>query len=105
VHSPLNIIWWKVPESGGGAPLVCGVEGDTAPWIFIDHSDGLKWAFRTHVIKKTCTLMVCDVPLLRSSPSLGEVLHENQFNLHFDPRLLYSWVVMNIINGIARGAV
>ena len=48
--------------------------------------------------------MVFDVLLLkRSSPSLGEVLHENQFNLHFDPRLLCSWVVMNIINGIAGG--
>ena len=47
--------------------------------------------------------MVCDVPLLRSSPSLGEVLHENQSNLHFDPQLLGSWVVMNIISGITRG--
>jgi len=34
---------------------------------------------------------------------LGEVLPENQSNLYFDPQLLGSWVVMNIINGIARG--
>ena len=46
--------------------------------------------------------MVCDGSLLRSSPSLGEVLHGNQSNIHFDPQLLGSWVVMNIINGIAR---
>jgi len=46
--------------------------------------------------------MVCDLPLLRSSPSLGEVLHVNWCNLHFDLQLLGSWVVMNIINGIAR---
>ena len=39
--------------------------------------------------------------LFRSDPSLGEVLHENWFNLYFDPQLLGSWVVMNIINGIA----
>ena len=43
------------------------------------------------------------VPLLRSSPNLGKVLHENQSNLHFDPQLHGSWVDMNIINGIARG--
>ena len=46
--------------------------------------------------------MVCNVPLLRSSPYLGEVLHENQSNLHFEPQLLGSWAVMNSINGIAR---
>jgi len=56
--------------------------------ILIDHSDGLRQAFGTWVFKKTCTLMVCDVPLLKSSPSLGEVLHESQSNLHFDTRLL-----------------
>ena len=43
--------------------------------------------------------MVCDVPLLRSGPSLGEVLHENQYNPHFDPQLLGSCV---LINSIAR---
>ena len=52
---------------------------------------------------ETCTLVMCDVPLLRSSPSLGEFLHENQFNIHFDLQLLGSLVVMNIINSIARG--
>jgi len=45
----------------------------------------------------------CDVPLLRSSPSLGKVLQENQSKLYFDPQLLGSWEVMIIINGIARG--
>ena len=40
------------------------------------------------VFKKTCTLMVCDALLFRSSPRLGEVLYENQFSLHFDPQLL-----------------
>ena len=45
--------------------------------------------------------MVCNVPLLRSSPSLEEGLHENQSNLHFHPKLFCSWVVMNIITGIA----
>ena len=43
--------------------------------------------------------IVCDVPLLRSSPCLREVLHENESNL----QLLSSLVVMSIINGIARG--
>lgn len=38
--------------------------------------------------------MVCDVP--------GEILHENQYNPHFDPQLLGSCVLMNIINSIAR---
>ena len=71
--------------------------------ISIDHSDGLRWAFGTRVFKKTCILMVCDFPLLRSIPSWGEVLHENQSSVHFDPRLLSPWVLMNIINGIARG--
>jgi len=46
--------------------------------------------------------MVCDLPLLISSPRLGEVLHVNWCNLHFDLQLLGSWVVMNIINSIAR---
>ena len=62
----------------------------------------LDGAFGTQVFKKTCTLMVYDVPLIRSSPCLGEVLHENQSNLKFDPQMLGSWVVMNIINGIHR---
>ena len=46
-------------------------------------------------------LVVCDVPPFRSS--LVEVSCENQSNLHFDPQLLGCWVVMNIINGIAKG--
>ena len=46
--------------------------------------------------------MVCDVPLLRSSPSLGKVLQENQSKLYIDPQLLGSWEVMFLINGIAR---
>ena len=46
--------------------------------------------------------MVCDVPLFRSSSSLVEVLHEKQSNIHFDSQLPDFWVVMNIINGIAR---
>ena len=49
---------------------------------FIDPSCGPRWAFDTLVLKKTCTLMVCDVPPFRSSPSLGEVLHENQSDLY-----------------------
>jgi len=64
---------------------------------FIDHSDGLRQAFGTLVFKKTCTLMVCDVPMLRSSPSLGEVLHENQSNLHFDPNCLTLQWLVNLI--------
>jgi len=39
-------------------------------------------------------------PLLRSRPCFREVLPENHSNLHLDRQLL---VVMNIINGIARG--
>jgi len=35
--------------------------------------------------------MVFDVPPFRSDPSLGEVLHEKQFELHFDPQLLGFW--------------
>jgi len=69
---------------------------------FIDHSDGSKQALRTLVFKKPCNwLYVCDVPPFR--PSLVEVSCENQSNLHFDPQLLGCWVVMNIINGIAKG--
>ena len=34
---------------------------------------------------------------------LEVVLHENQFNLHFDLKLLSFWMDMNIINSIARG--
>ena len=34
---------------------------------------------------------------------LEEILHENQFNLHFDLKLLCFWMVINIINSIARG--
>ena len=52
---------------------------------FNDIHRPLRWpqtAFATQVFKKTCTLIVCDVPLLRSSPGLGEVLHENQSNLN-----------------------
>ena len=33
---------------------------------------------------------------------LVEVLHENWSNLHFDSQLFGFWVVMNIINGIAK---
>jgi len=51
----------------------------------------------TQIFKKTCTLMVCDVPLLRSNPSWGEVLHENQSIVQFDPWLLCSWMFMNIM--------
>ena len=46
--------------------------------------------------------MVCDVSLLRSR---GEVLHENQSNLHFEPELLSSCVVMNIIKVLPEGAL
>ena len=53
------------------------------------------------VFKKTYTLMVCDVPLFRSSSSLVEVLHEKQSNIHFDSQLPDFWVVMNIINSMA----
>jgi len=49
---------------------------------FIDPSCGPRWAFDTLVLKKTWTLMVCDVPPFRSSPSLEEVLHENRSDLH-----------------------
>jgi len=65
----------------------------------IDHYmyNGPRWAFGTHVIKKTCTLILSDVPLLRSIPSLGQVLHENQSNFHFDPQLLGSWNIMTFL--------
>ena len=48
--------------------------------------------------------MVCDVPLLRSSPSLGKVLHEKHSNIHSNPQLLGSQVVMNIIMVLPEGA-
>lgn len=62
----------------------------------VSHSNGPIWAFSTWVLKENGVRM----PLLGSSPSqvsLGEVLHENRSNLHFDPG-----VVTNIINGFAR---
>jgi len=58
-------------------------------------------AFNTLILKKTCTAMVCDVPSFRSDQSLGEVLH----NLHFVHQRLGFWVIMNIVNNIARGAL
>ena len=93
----------------GAPPLVCGYRrgcnllGVLDLMRIIDYSDGLRWAFGTWVFKKTCTLMACDVPLLRSCPSLEEVQHENQSNIHFGPQLLGSWVVKYIVNCNARG--
>jgi len=93
----------------GAPPLVCGdrrgcnLLGVLDLMRIIDYSDGLRWAFGTWVFKKTCTLMACDVPLLRSCPSLEEVQHENQSNIHFGPQLLGSWVVKYIVNCNARG--
>ena len=53
------------------------------------------------ILKKPCTAMVCDVPTFRSNQSLGEVLHD----LHFVHQFLGLWVIMNIVNNIARGAL
>jgi len=70
----------------GATPLVCGngrgcsLLGVLDLMRIIDCSDGLRRAFGTWVFKKTCTLMVCGMRLLRSCPSLGEVQHENQFD-------------------------
>ena len=61
---------------------------------FMDLTEGLSW-----VLKKTCRLMVYDVPAVRSSPTLGRSWAKNPADLH----LLGLWVVLNIINGIARG--
>ena len=91
----------------GAPPLVCGdgrgcsLLGVLDLMRIIDYSDGLRRAFGTRVFKKT--LMVCDVPLLRSCPSLGEVQHENQSSIHFGPQLLGSWAVKYIINCDVRG--
>ena len=49
----------------------CPLFGGSTVMKFIDHFNGLRQAFGTQVFKKTCTLAVCGVPLLRSSPSLG----------------------------------
>jgi len=54
----------------------------------IDHSDGLRQAFGTRVFKKTwCVMCHCSDPI---QLSLGEVLHENQSNIHFDSQELGS---------------
>jgi len=70
---------------------------------FIESSNGPRCAFSTLVFKKTCTLIVCDVPTFRFRTSLEEVLHETQSDLQFEHELFGFWVVMNIIKGIARG--
>jgi len=44
-----------------------------------------------------------DVPLLTSTPSLGEVPQVNQSKLHFDSQLLGSWRSRISLNGVARG--
>jgi len=46
---------------------------------------------------------MCATANIQSKSILGKVLHENQSNIHFDPQLFDFWVVMNTINGIARG--
>jgi len=49
---------------------------------------------------KWCILMVCDVPLLRFSVSLGEVLQENQSTLHFVSHCLApgrSWISLMVL--------
>ena len=74
------------------------VEGHAAPlgvFGFNEIHMSLQW-HQTDIwpFKKTCMLMVCDVPLFRSGPSL---IHKN---LHFDPLLLGFWVVMNIIKSL-----
>ena len=48
-------------------------------------------------------VMVYDVPAVRSSPSLGRSWAKIQLIPTFDLQLLGLRVVMNIINGIARG--
>ena len=45
--------------------------------------------------------MVCDVPTFRSDQSLGEFLHD----LHFVHQFLGLWVIMNIVNNVARGTL
>jgi len=54
--------------------------------IFIDHANGLRQAFGT-----------------QEENMHTDFLHQNQSNVHIDPQLLCSWVVMNTINGVARG--
>ena len=77
---------------GGASPFIC--RGGRR----CNSLGELRRAFGAQVFKKACTLMATT----QSQSSLVEVLHENQSNLYFDPRLLGCWVVMNIINGIAR---
>jgi len=57
-HPPLNITW------GGRGCSPLGVLG---VMIFIGCSAGLRQAFGNRIFKKACTLMVCDVPLLRTT--------------------------------------
>ena len=87
---------WGVPKGGGGMGKRRISHGILVLMRFIDHSNGLRQALGTQVFKKTCThLMVCDVPLLTSSPSLRIS--------QISTLIPISRVVMNIINGIARG--
>ena len=48
------------------------------PWCldlvtFIDSSEGPRWTLDTLLLRQPCTLMVCDVPTFRSSPSFHSV--------------------------------
>lgn len=86
------------------------VEGGTAPLVFCDiEIHTLFWwsqmAYGTLIFKKTYTVMatVQGRSCMKISYCSGEVLYENQPNLHFDPQLPGFWVAVNIINSIARG--
>ena len=57
-HPPLSITWGR---------RECSPLGVLGLMIFIGSSAGLRQAFGTQIFKKTCTLMVCDVPLLRTT--------------------------------------
>ena len=61
---------------------------------FISPTEGL-----VQVLRETCRLIVYDVPAVRSAPSLGRSW---ALTSTFDLRLLGLWVVIDIINSIAR---
>ncbi len=63
----IRVTWiWGYFGEGGGAP--------TAFLVL------MRW-----VLKKTCRLMVYDVPAVRSDPSLGRILAENPADVHLWP--------------------
>jgi len=62
----------------GNPPCKGELKKTQPPWCldlvtFIDSSEGPRWTLDTLLLRQPCTLMVCDIPPFRSSPSFHSV--------------------------------